>query len=280
MRLPETELARIIATFVRDYQTSKNLAGTWEEPLVGFAAADDPLMSALKTVVSPSHLLPGDLLADARSVVAYFIPFAKGIPRGNRRERQASREWARAYIETNRLITAVNQHVGAQLAQQGYRSALLPPTHNFDRDRLVSDWSHKHVAYIAGLGKFGVHHLLITAKGCCGRLGSLVTNCDWPVSKRPEGEFCLNRFNGSCLKCVAKCVAGALGPQSLDRQRCYRMLLENAALYTGEGLADVCGKCSCVVPCSYKNPAKRAAMSQSGPRARQNGMTGCRGRTA
>ncbi len=271
MRPLKTELARIIATFVRDYQTTKNRADTWEEPLVGFAAADDPLMLALKTVVGPSHLLPGDLLADARTVIAYFIPFAKGIPKGNRGDRHASEEWGRAYIETNRLIEGVNRHVAERLDQEGYRSALLPPTHNFDPQRLVSDWSHKHVAYIAGLGKFGVHHLLITAKGCCGRLGSLVTNYDQPASKRPEGEFCLNRFNGSCLKCVAKCVAGALGPQALDRRRCYGMLLENAALYAGRGLADVCGKCTCIVPCSFKNPVARAILSQSGPRARRKG---------
>jgi epoxyqueuosine reductase QueG len=205
------------------------------------------------------------LLTDARSVVVYFIPFAKDIPRGNRHDRHASKEWARAYIETNRLIEAVNRCLARHLAQKGYRSALLPPTHNFDEDRLVSDWSHKHVAYIAGLGKFGVHHLLITAKGCCGRLGSLVTNFEQPASPRPDGEFCLNRFNGSCLKCVAKCVAGALKPRSLDRRRCYRMLLENAALYSGTELADVCGKCTCIVPCSFHNPVARANLRRSEP---------------
>ena len=49
-------------------------------------------------------------------------------------------------------------------------------THNFDEAKLVSYWSQKHVAYMAGLGKFGLHHMIITEKGCCGRLGSIVTN--------------------------------------------------------------------------------------------------------
>jgi hypothetical protein len=36
------------------------------------------------------------------------------------------------------------------------------------------------------------------------------------------------------------------------------MLLENAKTYENEGLADVCGKCICVVPCSFSNPVEKA----------------------
>ncbi len=262
-------VAKTITTFIADYQETNRQVSSWGEPLVGFAAADDPLMGKLKSAVSPSHALPQDLLADARSVIVYFIPFAKDIPRSNRHERLASREWALAYIETNRLIVAVNEHLAQQLGQKGYSSFLLPPTHNFDTEKLISDWSHKHLAYIAGLGNFGVHHLLITDKGCCGRFGSLVTNLTVPDSERKEGEACLHRFNGSCLKCVAKCVVGALGQAHFDRHRCYRLLLENAAKFEKEGLADVCGKCTCIVPCSYHNPVTRALKSRAG---RQEGV--------
>ncbi|MBN2297007.1 MAG: hypothetical protein JXM72_00345 [Deltaproteobacteria bacterium] len=55
---------------------------------------------------------------------------------------------------------------------------------------------------------------------------------------------------------MKNCVNGALKTDSFDRHRCYEMLLENAALYSKEGLADVCGKCTCVVPCSFTNPVK------------------------
>jgi len=259
-------ITRTITTFIADYQKANRLASAWGEPLVGIAAADDPLMGKLKTAVSPSHALPNDLLTDARSVIVYFIPFTKDIPRSNRKERLASRQWALAYIETNRLIVAVNEHLAQQLEQKGYASVLLPPTHNFDTEKLISDWSHKHLAYIASLGNFGVHHLLITAKGCCGRFGSLVTNLNIPASERKEGEACLHRFNGSCLKCVSKCVVGALEQERFNRQRCYRLLLENAAQFEKEGLADVCGKCTCIVPCSFHNPVTRAAKGQAGHR--------------
>ena len=87
------------------------------------------------------------------------------------------------------FITDINAHVTKQLISKGFKTTNLPPTHNFDTEQLMSDWSHKHVAYIAGLGRFGTHHLLITAKGCCGRFGSIVTNAKIPASPRSDTEF-------------------------------------------------------------------------------------------
>ena len=123
----------------------------------------------------------------------------------------------------------------------------------------MSDWSHKHVAYIAGLGKFGTHHLLITDKGCCGRLGSIITDAAIRPTKRPDSEYCLDRYNNSRRLCIMKCVAGALYNDGFDRHACYALLLENAEMHKKEGLADVCGKCTVFVPCSFENPVKQLA---------------------
>lgn len=118
----------------------------------------------------------------------------------------------------------------------------------------MSDWSHRHVAWIAGLGTFGLHNLLITARGCCGRLGSFVTDAACTPSASPGFEYCLFKSKGTCGACVKNCVTGALKEDSFDRHRCYGLLLENAALFENEGLADVCGKCTCAVPCSFAIP--------------------------
>lgn len=246
-----------ITGFVGQSQRRNSVKTGWKSPLIAFADAHDPLFTQLREVVRPSHTIPETLLPDARTVVAYFLPFHQDIARSNRTGKYASREWAQAYIDTNRLIVELNAHLANVLANHGFRSAILPPTHNFDKKELLSDWSHKHVAYIAGLGKFGLHHLLITEKGCCGRLGSLVTDAPLQVTPRPEAAYCLHAYNGSCRACVKKCVNGALAENSLDRHRCYAMLLENAKLYEDAGLADACGKCTCVVPCSFENPVMR-----------------------
>ena len=123
----------------------------------------------------------------------------------------------------------------------------------------MSDWSHKHVAYIAGIGSFGRHHMLITDKGCCGRLGSVVTDAAIAPTPRSEQERCLFKFDGSCRKCEQRCPAKALEADPFRRHACYDRLLENARLHERHGLADVCGKCAAIVPCSFTDPVERAS---------------------
>ncbi len=253
----KTLIEQGIKDFVERFRTAERFQTSWREPLVAFAGAKDPLFPVLKDVVSPSHCMPEDLLEDARTVIVYFLPFEKSVPKGNRHGSHASREWALAYVETNRLINALNDRLADLLERKGYRATKLPPTHNFDKKKLTSDWSHKHVAFIAGLGKFGVHHLLITDKGCCGRLGSLITTADIEPTTRPTHEYCLHKINGKCLICVDKCPVGALKDGSFDRQSCYDVLLDNARIHEDLGLSDVCGKCTCVVPCSFQNPVEK-----------------------
>ncbi|MFX0068730.1 MAG: epoxyqueuosine reductase [Candidatus Hodarchaeota archaeon] len=250
----DEKIQRIIKTFVKGYKIEFETATSWYEPLVAFADAHDPLFKEMKSVVGSSHSTPTDLLEDAETVVSYFIPFDKGIALSNAGGKNASREWAIAYIETNRLIEDLNKHLSGQLDELNFESIILPATHNFDRKKLISNWSHKHVAFVAGLGGFGLHQMFITEKGCCGRLGSLITNAKAKPTKKPGKEFCLYNYDGSCKKCIENCIFGALTTESFDRHKCYSVCVANSKLHSSLGLADVCGKCVCVVPCSFENP--------------------------
>ncbi|MFA5028931.1 MAG: epoxyqueuosine reductase, partial [Candidatus Methylomirabilota bacterium] len=225
----------------------------WRTPLVGFSAADDPLFADLKRVVSGTHALPRELLPSARTVIAYFIPFAESVPESNRGGYLASREWAQSYLRTNALIRSLGEQLQALLRSEGHDAVAPPATHNFDERRLVSDWSHRHVAFIAGLGTFGANNMLITEAGCCGRLGSLVTSLPVAADARSGEENCLHRANGSCLQCVGRCVGAALFPDRFERQHCYRVCKENEAAHQALGKADVCGKCLVGLPCSRTN---------------------------
>ncbi len=255
--MTNSDILQEIPNFIRNYEQAANQRTSWNAPLVAFADAHDPLFVRLREVVRPSHAVPEALLPGTRSVIVYFLPFHHDIITGNRAGKYVSRQWAQAYVDTNRLIVDLNARLAKILAKQGFRSAILPPTHNFDQTELMSDWSHKHAAYIAGLGRFGLHRLLITEKGCCGRLGSLITDAVFQATSRPVVEFCLHTHNGSCRACVRKCVNGALTEMEFNRHQCYAMLLENAEHYAELGLADACGKCSCGVPCSTVNPVAR-----------------------
>jgi epoxyqueuosine reductase QueG len=228
----------------------------WKEPLVAYASADDPLFAMLKQTINPTHALPHDFLPEAQTVIAYFLPFKDDVVDSNIAGHFSSRTWALAYIETNRLIGVINQHLQGQLIALGYKAVFVPANHNFNQKTLLSDWSHRSAAYIAGLGTFGFNHMLITEKGCCGRIGSLITDLELQPTPRYTRELCLYKQDRSCQRCAQKCVNTALGTDGLDKHKCYEMCLINAARFNNlESTADICGKCLAGVPCSVAAPS-------------------------
>lgn len=248
------QVESLIKDYVSRYQTRSNIETKWRVPLIAYADAEDQLFKKLKVLISSSHALPKDFLPDSQTVITYFLPFEKSIIESNIEGKESSREWAVAYIETNQLIQDLNEFVRKELNKMGYDSTVIPATHNFDEKELISDWSHKHVAYIAGLGTFGIHKMLITESGCAGRIGSIVTDLKLEPTTRPKEEYCLYKVDGSCNECVKRCVNGALQENSYDRHLCYDMCLFNDQFYSELDLTDVCGKCAVGVPCSYRNP--------------------------
>lgn len=264
--MDNTSIERMITDFTTSYPQRRQVETVWRKPLVGFASAHDPLFDRLKEVIRPTHATPNELLPGAKSVVVYFVSFSKGLHRENfEAGYHCSRSWAVAYVETNRLISDINEHLRNELESRGHRVALVPPTHNFDQESLMSDWSHRHIAYVAGVGRFGVHNLIITEEGCTGRLGSLVTDLALKPSPVPKEEFCLQKAGIDCLKCVERCQYNALYADRYDRHACYRQCLVNDRYHQDLDLTDVCGKCSAVVPCSVTNPVKAERGKETSP---------------
>ncbi len=248
----ESEIQSAISLWKEEH----DCADYWRRPLAAVASAHDPLLRKLRLIVDPEHALPEELLPSARSVIVFFIPFQKWVGEENgRSDPFAARSWAEAYVTTNLLIADINLHLRDCLARTGHQCATTPATHNFDEEKLISKWSHKHLAYIAGLGTFGSNCLLITRSGCCGRLGSLVTTMELDPTSRPREEWCLLKAGRRCSACFTRCTFGALGEDSFDRHACYRQCLVNDKHYSDLPLVDVCGKCGCAVPCSYGIPA-------------------------
>jgi epoxyqueuosine reductase QueG len=246
-----------IQKYICNYSEKNDVGNFWRTPLVGYAYANDSLFEELKSVVSPSHAHPKDLLPKAKTVIAFFIPFIKEIPKSNIKEKYCSDLWAESYIATNLLIKDLSIHLDKFLFEQGHQSKVIPATHNFDEEKLISDWSHRHIAYIAGLGTFGMNNMLITAEGCGGRLGSLITTAEISPSSRPDHEYCLYKFDQSCKRCIERCVNHAFADMQFDRFRCYEMCLHNDERLKKFGTTDVCGKCLVGVPCTFTDPTKK-----------------------
>lgn len=261
-RAMATETLRaLVADHVEAYCQASGQRRIWHRPLL-CAARADRRFERLRNMVAADHLLPGDLLPGARAVIVFFLPFVKAVAVENHRGRRPACSWAVAYEATNRLIAAVCRRLKDHLSDAGYRAEVTPATHNFDNVRLVSRWSHKHVGYLAGLGRFGVNAQLITPSGCAGRLGSLVT--DAPLEESPlvgARDLCLHKQGKKCLICRDRCPVGAVTTDGIDRPVCWERLKSN--LVVSETLAGrettthVCGKCQVVVPCSFKAPGRQ-----------------------
>lgn len=249
------QFAEFIASSVQRRVAFAGTVTRYREPLVGFAAADDPRFASLAGEVFSGHLLPGDLLQGARSVVSFFLPFDAAIVAANARQREeVAVEWVTAYLETNALLRNITADLITQLNGMGFRAAAEPPTDNFDRTDLTSRWSHKSVAVIAGLGSFGLNHLLITRSGCAGRLGSLVTDAMLPVGGIEPEPLCLRERGIDCMKCVSLCPVSALHADGvIDKQVCWNRCLDVAARFGHLGRAEVCGKCA-TGPCALEAP--------------------------
>lgn len=244
------ELAKRIENRIKEMVAQAQIQTPYREPLVGFASAGDPLFQELKEIIGPHHLLPEELLAGAKTVVAFFLPFGKEVVTAHRKAQVAAREWAVAYVETNGLIGEICGALQQALGEEGIQVAFQKATHNFDPVDLKAAWSHKSAAFVAGLGRFGRHQLLITSKGCAGRFGSFVLDAEIPPTRRPEEEFCLHKKGGNCLYCVKSCPVQALTVEALDKQVCYRRLLAVGEMFKDIGLCDVCGKCA-MGPCAF-----------------------------
>jgi epoxyqueuosine reductase QueG len=259
----ETDLKRFIEAFIVRAVEGAQGETAYRRPLVGFADADDPAWARLRREVEPTHLHPGDLLPGAKTVVAFFVPFAEEIVKANRRARGTARQWAVAYLETNVLINAIARDLAESLGRKGVRAAAQPSTHNWDPETLVSGWSHKSAAAVAGLGSFGLHRMLITDLGCAGRFGSLAVDARIEPTSGPQPERCLHLSDGTCTYCVKACPVGALkeaGPTgtNLDKFACYDHLLRVEAVLG----ADACGKCA-VGPCALRGRHRKAAPRSS-----------------
>jgi epoxyqueuosine reductase QueG len=255
-----------INSLVVEYEKNNKIIKLWREPIIEFISAENENLQNLKEIVCSDHLMPYDILPDAKSIISYFIPFNENIVKSNINGLMASTEWVIAYIKTNNLIRIINENIVELMKQNGYKAATISVMHPFDLKKLVSTWSHRHIAYIAGMGTFGMNNMLITKNGCCGRFGSIIINYGLSEYKQIGDikEKCLYKINGSCGVCQSSCVVKCYGNKRFDREKCYEQCLKNREHHKKYGQAetavphdcgaDVCGKCLVNLPCSMKEP--------------------------
>ena len=155
-------ITREIIDFTAGYCRRDNIATEFGKPLVGFADAMSPEIQNLTSVVSPDHLLPQDVMPEASIIISYFVPFTPELAAANNSAEPgiAAAQWARAYEELNALFTELNRHLVDLLptlnsdpsgSSHSFRGAVVESATHFDTTKLISNWSHRHIAFAAGL---------------------------------------------------------------------------------------------------------------------------------
>jgi epoxyqueuosine reductase len=232
------KVASIIENIVKEevlrYQES------FREPIIGYAAADDPLYDQLSDIIQNKQLHPKELLPAAKTVVVYFIPHSLAVVKKIQEQNCIVKEWSDNYTLGNQVLSKIGELLQRELQKQEIQVVTEPPTNNYDSIELTAKWAHKASAVIAGIGTFGLNHLVITKSGTAGRLGSVVIDRKLLPTPRPDTEYCLYYKTGKCKVCVEKCPSGALTKDEFDRFRC------NAYL-DGKNIHELeqgCGMCS------------------------------------
>lgn len=260
-------ITEFIIEFAKKHDTGGLISDIWRTPLVRFGDASHPDMEKLRELVHQEHVLPKEVLPCANVVIAYFFPFNEKIASSNKKERLSSKDWAMAYEKTNAAFDELNQVLVSFLEGKGYHAAVTQEAFQYDESILKSKWSQRHVARLCGLGTFGINNMLITEAGCCGRIGTVITDLDVETDSPIIQEYCIFKKNSSCGACISRCPTKALTKEGYNRFVCNALCDENAKVHVGYGNSyilenakqeftgtNTCGKCVVGVPCTFKRP--------------------------
>lgn len=240
----------------------------YDDPIVKIGSADDELWEELKAPEAVGHLFrtPKEWMAQAKCVVSYFAPFSDYVVEGNCADAvDVGNGWLYARVEGQQMLTEINHFLERWFESQGVK-ALSP--YASDQFRYVfeagscdqiedkslgftSNWSERHVAYVCGMGTFGLSKGLITERGVAGRFGSVIVDACLPITPRSYSdiyEYCT--MCGACMRCPGGAITLEGGKSHIACSGYVNKMRELYAPRFG------CGKCQVKVPCQRGIPKK------------------------
>lgn len=238
----------------------------FDKPLMKVGRADDPWFEMLTRpeVIGAHFKVPTFWMSDAKSVISFFFPLTETIRASNRGDYPVpSFEWAVGRKEGQRLIDEMSVYIRDSIMGEGYDAVYVAKDKRYiathpepieDVPIYNSNWSERHIAFVCGLGTFGLNSTIITEKGCAGRLTSLVTNMELEPDERDYSdrlEYCVK-----CGLCIKKCPYDAIHPDgSKNKIDCTLLQKFYSKVFLNQRYG--CGRCMVGLPCEAKNPSRR-----------------------
>ena len=239
----------------------------YDDPIIAIGSADDPMWEGLKDrkAVGPIFKTPKEWLPGAKTVISYFAPFSEAVRTGNEKDPvEIGNGWLYARVDGQAFLNSLNHHLEDILSVEGHeafspyssaqfmdvREAGTNPNVDDPLISFTSNWSERHVAYVCGLGTFGLSKGLITKKGVSGRYGSIITDWELPTDVRPYTglyDYCV-----MCGACARNCPGNAITKEEGKKHSpCQAYVSEAAKKYAPRF---GCGKCQVNVPCERGIP--------------------------
>lgn len=243
----------------------------WGSPLVGFSRGDDPYYQCLKLDIGEFLWTPYEIFSKSfpdivldpseLTVICWVLPQTEATKADMRRQIEYPAERAALSRTNGELFNLkVGQFVVDILKNRGYE-AVAPAQSEYwgvkwsEKYHNASSWSEKHAAFISGLGTFSLTDTLITEVGTAVRLGSAVSRIPMEPTHRKYkryNEYCLHSSNEGCMKCAARCPAGAINENGHDKAKCIEYQNQFTSKYMDENYkisTRYCGLCQFDIPC-------------------------------
>jgi epoxyqueuosine reductase QueG len=173
-------------------------------PLVGIADVmrweDPPFQPWMPPEFFPHSIFPG-----AKSVVVIGLPVQLPVL-----ETSPSIYYRDMYNLLNSLLDQYSYILGEFLNNEGFPSVFVPRdgygSIEVLMERPLAFFSHRHAAYFAGLGTFGINNMILTPEyGPRVRFGSIITTAPLPADPVRADDLCIR-----CMRCVRMCPSSAL----------------------------------------------------------------------
>ena len=181
----------------------------------------------------------------ARSVIVIGVAVPSGcidhLPKGRA-------EYTNTLMAGTATLRVIAYRLAREIEKSGYKATIVPTEGSefgywyADRKTLMADTSIKYAAFCAGLGSFGINHLLITdAYGPRVRMTAIITDAPLSVCENAPRPLIYEGCR-ECMKCIEACPVTAFKADgTIDRHRCAEYMFQTLG-----GLR--CGLCVKVCP--------------------------------